>query len=152
VRFLFPRAGVPLGQAGAPSVNAADDPRFRRGVDHFNKEDFFEAHEAWEELWHETRGEARDFIQGLIQVTSALHHLQVGNMRGARILHDSGGDLLASYGDHFLGVDLALLRREFDRALEGLLDVPLEQLAGRGHAGPVKIRYSSDRAFPFPFR
>ncbi|HMX44082.1 MAG TPA: DUF309 domain-containing protein, partial [Elusimicrobiota bacterium] len=27
----------------------------------FNNEDFFEAHEAWEELWHETQGEAREF-------------------------------------------------------------------------------------------
>ncbi|HMU76120.1 MAG TPA: DUF309 domain-containing protein, partial [Elusimicrobiota bacterium] len=107
------------------------DPRFVKGVALFNNEDFFEAHEAWEELWHETHGEAREFIQGLIQVTSAMHHLQIGNMRGARILYGSGLELLAKYGGEYWGVDLVFLRVVFKRALAEILDVPVDQLAGR---------------------
>jgi uncharacterized protein len=129
-----------------------EDPRFRAGVDHFNKADFFEAHEEWESLWHDTRGEPKDFVQGLIQVTSALHHLQVGNMRGARQLHDSGLELLAPYGDAYQGVDLKALRGRFDLSLREILHEPRERLAGRGNPdGPVRIPYTPDRAFPFPF-
>jgi uncharacterized protein len=123
-----------------------EDPRYLKGVELFNNEDFFEAHEVWEDLWHETRGEARDFVQGLIQVASSFHHLRNGNMRGARILHDTGLELLAPYGDSYLGADLKGLKAGFDAALRGILEPPLERLAGRGHPGPVKIDYAPERA------
>ena len=123
------------------------DPRFVKGVALFNNEDFFEAHEAWEELWHETHGEAREFIQGLIQVTSAMHHLQIGNMRGARILYGSGLELLAKYGGEYWGVDLVFLRVVFKRALAEILDVPLDQLAGRSWPDLFKIPYGPERRF-----
>ena len=42
------------------------DPRYLKGIDFFNAREFFDAHETWEELWHGTHGEPRNFIQGLI--------------------------------------------------------------------------------------
>jgi predicted metal-dependent hydrolase len=123
------------------------DPRYAIGIQLFNREDFFEAHEVWEELWHETYGANKDFFQGLIQVTSAMHHLQIGNMRGARILYGSGIELLAPYGAHHLGLNLETLRTHFTHAMEGLLHVPAEKLSGRGGKGAVKIPYTSQLAF-----
>lgn len=123
------------------------DPRYLIGIKLFNREDFFEAHEVWEELWHDTNGMNKDYFQGLIQVTSAMHHLQIGNMRGARILYGSGIELLAPYGSRHMGLDLDTLRARFTQAVKGLLDVPLEKLAGRGGNGPIKIPYTSDLAF-----
>lgn len=126
---------------------SSEDPRFQRGIERFNRGEFFEAHEAWEEWWHDTQGNDRDFIQGLIQVTSALHHMRSGNMRGARILHGSAGELLGPYGPRHRGLDLQKLRREFDRALEGILDVPLDQLASRGYPGLLRIPFTPERSF-----
>ncbi|MBK8574810.1 MAG: DUF309 domain-containing protein [Elusimicrobia bacterium] len=123
------------------------DPRYCAGIQLFNREEFFEAHEVWEELWHDTLGFNRDFFQGLIQVTSAMHHLQIGNMRGARILYGSGIELLAPYGPRHLGLDLDHLRMRFTQALNGILGLPIEKLAGRGISGPVKITYTSALAF-----
>lgn len=123
------------------------DPRYSIGVQLFNREDFFEAHEVWEDLWHDTYGMNKDFFQGLIQVTSAMHHLQIGNMRGARILYGSGIELLAPYGSRHLGLDLDHVRTCFKNAVKGLLDVPMEELSGRGGKGPIKVLYSSDLAF-----
>lgn len=129
------------------------DPRFRAGADLFDRTEFFEAHEEWEALWHETRGEPRDFVQGLIQVTSAMHHLQIGNMKGARQLHDSGIGLLAPYGDAYEGVDLNELRKRFDASLREILAEPLPRLAGRGDPdAPIKISYTPDRTFKFPWK
>ena len=61
----------------------AYDPLYLKGIEYFNNCDFFEAHEAWEELWTEYSGPARKFYQGLIQVAVALHHFGNGNIRGA---------------------------------------------------------------------
>ena len=124
-----------------------EDPRHRRAVAHFNRGDYFEAHEDWEEIWHEARGEDREFVQGLIQVATALHHMTLGNMRGARILHASAHALLSPLGDSRGGILIKNLLDQFDRSLKGILDVPLDQLAGRGHAGSVKIAFSPERAF-----
>ena len=124
-----------------------EDPRYYKGISLFNRGSYFEAHEVWEELWHAIFGEPRNYIQGLIQVTSALHHFHNGNLRGARILHDSGKELLAPYPDLYMGVDLKKVRKDFDQACEGFLTAPLEQLSGRGHPGPIKVPFTPERAF-----
>jgi predicted metal-dependent hydrolase len=130
----------------------AADPRLKEGVDLFNRADFFEAHEAWESLWHETHGGARDFVRGLIQVTSAMHHLQVGNLRGARILHDSGEELLGPYGTVFAGFDLTALKLNFNHALREVVAAPLGDLPGRGYTGTVRAAYGPERAFKIEWR
>jgi len=59
------------------------DRRFEEGVKLFNREEFFDAHEVWEDLWHEYRETDRTFLQGLIQAAAGLYHAQCGNERGA---------------------------------------------------------------------
>lgn len=54
-----------------------DDP-FVRGAELFDRGEFFEAHEAWEERWKvATNATERTFLQGLIQVAAAFHKLVV---------------------------------------------------------------------------
>ena len=60
------------------------DPRFLEGVELFNSGNFYKAHDPWESLWLERFGEEKDFIQGLILSTVALHHYSRGNLGGAR--------------------------------------------------------------------
>ncbi len=56
---------------------------FLVGQELFNDEKFFEAHEAWEHLWHLEKGLDRNFIQALIQVAGHFVHLQRKNYSGA---------------------------------------------------------------------
>lgn len=56
---------------------------FERGVEEFNGQFFFEAHDTWEELWMQTTGPHRLFYQGLIQVSVGFYHLSNGNYKGA---------------------------------------------------------------------
>ncbi len=74
------------------------DPLYLGGIKHFNECDFFEAHEVWEELWTDYRGESRKFYQGLIQAAVALYHFGNGNIRGARKLYHSSRDYLRRTG------------------------------------------------------
>ena len=64
---------------------AADDDHtlFSTGVTLFNKRNFFDAHDAWEEVWMETRGKKRLFYQGLIQAAVAYYHGLNANNAGA---------------------------------------------------------------------
>jgi len=55
---------------------------WRQGFEHFHAERFFDAHEAWETLWHETSGPAHDALRVLIQAAVVLHHHQQGNREG----------------------------------------------------------------------
>ena len=57
---------------------------FYNGIDTFNKQQFYNAHEILEELWSEHQLNDRVFIQGLIQVSVAFYHLQNNNLNGSR--------------------------------------------------------------------
>ena len=56
---------------------------FRKGVEEFNVQSFFEAHDTWEELWRETSGPHKLFYQSLIQTAVAMYHYANGNYRGS---------------------------------------------------------------------
>ena len=56
---------------------------FQRGIEEFNRQYFFEAHDLWEELWMETTGNNRLFYQGLIQTAVGFYHLSNENYKGA---------------------------------------------------------------------
>ena len=58
-----------------------EDRRLMRGVAHFNAQEYFEAHEVWEELWLVAREPEKTFLQGLIQVAAAFHHHARENAR-----------------------------------------------------------------------
>jgi DUF309 family protein family protein len=62
----------------------------RTGFEHgrrlFNQRRYFDAHEVWEDVWRELKGEQKRRLQGLIQVAVALHHFTQQNARGAASL------------------------------------------------------------------
>lgn len=95
---------------------AADLALYRAGFAHFAAGEFYEAHEAWEDLWLRNRSEARDFFQGLIQVAAAFHHLDKGRHVGLVRLLAAGADRLRPYPSPYLGLDVAALVAAADRA------------------------------------
>ena len=72
-----PRA-VPAGTPACYERRVSDpfDEALLRGARLFDRGEFFEAHEAWEERWLvETDATTRRFFQGLIQVAAGFHKL-----------------------------------------------------------------------------
>ena len=100
---------------------SAHDSLYLKGFDYFNNCDFFEAHEAWEEIWTEYRGDSRTFYQGLIQTAVALHHFGNGNIRGAKKLYNSRREYLEPYRPNHLGVDLDKLFAEMEACFAEVL-------------------------------
>ncbi len=62
---------------------------FSTGQNEFNEGLYFEAHEAWEELWKYERGIDKDFIQGLIMVAGHFVQIQKKIWSGAESLAES---------------------------------------------------------------
>ncbi len=95
---------------------------YLEGVRLFNEEEFFECHDALEELWTEVIGEERDFYQGLIHAAVALFHYDNGNFGGARRMYHSCLKYLQPYPSPYFGLDLETFREEFRRCFRELLE------------------------------
>jgi len=95
-------------------MNPEYDPRFVAGVNYFNECEFFEAHEAWEDLWKDYQGPSRFFYKGLIHAAVCLHHFGNENARGAIKLYHSCHKYLDQYRPHHEGVDVDKLLAELD--------------------------------------
>jgi uncharacterized protein len=89
--------------------------QFERGVALFNARKFFEAHEAWEELWLAEPQPEKTFLQGMIQLAAGLHHYSRGNSRGAKSLLAAGIAKLKRFPGRHRGLALAQLRAQATR-------------------------------------
>ncbi|MGE0826688.1 MAG: DUF309 domain-containing protein [Candidatus Binatia bacterium] len=101
----------------------------RKGCLLFNYQLFFAVHEVLEEQWKEEQSDARLFLQGLIQVAVAFHHLGNGNFRGTIALLYEGSEKLAPYQPRFLGVEVQRFLIQLERCRQELLRLGSERLA-----------------------
>lgn len=95
---------------------------FFDGVRHFNDRQFWEAHESWEILWLEADSDLVQFLQGLIQLAAAYHHMQRGTLRGAPRLFDAALRRLAPFPLRFSGIDRSAAEESARADMAGLLD------------------------------
>ena len=62
------------------------DKLFYKGLTHYRVNEFYEAHEVWEDLWSDFFLEDKKFIQALIQLSVSFVHLRNNNLNGAKSL------------------------------------------------------------------
>jgi predicted metal-dependent hydrolase len=87
----------------------------------FNRGEFYDAHEHWEDVWNEADDPERRWIQGLIQVATGLHKVS-GDKRGpARTLLEKALGKLVDAPADFSGWDVAAMKREAETALATLV-------------------------------
>jgi len=98
------------------------------GVAHFNRQEFFAAHEPWEAIWRSTLPEPRDVFQGLVQIAAGLHHFERFARRPSALrLLGRGRRRLTPFAPAACGLDLASLLA----ALE-----PWEEWLAKGEGAP----------------
>jgi uncharacterized protein len=88
---------------------------YERGLELFNRGEFFDAHEVLEDVWRAAPPAEKKFLQGLIQVAVGLHHHSRGNVVGARSLLTRAQRNLSAYPALHGGIDLAGLRAQVER-------------------------------------
>jgi hypothetical protein len=105
------------------SGDVAASPLFLRGVELFDGGYYWEAHEAWEVLWHAVgrRGATADVLRGLIKLAAAGIKVRERREPGVRTHARRAADCFASArqqgGVHQLGLDLDVwIERALDLA------------------------------------
>jgi uncharacterized protein len=97
------------------------DPRYLAGILFFNRGDYFEAHEVWEDVWRDCSSEDRRFYQGLIQAAVAIYHANRGNWQGTRRLHLSARTYMSNYPSWYRGLDVLGFWKQMDACLREFL-------------------------------
>ncbi len=95
----------------------------RKGIELFNRGDYFEAHEELEHAWNEEGGPARELYRGILQVAVAYLQITRRNYNGAIKMFLRARQWLDPLPDVCRGVDVAALRKdaaEVRAALEAL--------------------------------
>jgi predicted metal-dependent hydrolase len=86
-------------------MNAESPSSLAAGIELFNTHRFWHAHEAWEVLWLKASGDEKLFLQGLIQLAAAYHHVQRGTFRGGVRLFDAALRKLDPFPSGYFGID-----------------------------------------------
>ena len=102
-------------------MNDLTSKRFKdsleEAIDLFNNQKWYEAHDAFEDIWNNVDGDERQVIQGILQVSVSQFHLNKGNLNGATILLGEGLGRIKTRTKIDLGIDL----ESFCKSLEDLL-------------------------------
>jgi len=90
------------------------------GLRCYRSQEFFLAHEHWESVWLKCQAPEKIFLQALIQMAAAFHHLQRDNSKGAASLLKAALRKLERYPALFESVEVTPLREEVEAWLEVL--------------------------------
>ena len=93
------------------------EDNFFNALNLFNNQKWYEAHDAFEDIWNTLDGDERQIIQGILQVSVSQFHLSKGNLNGATILLGEGLGRIKTRTNINLGIDL----KSFCKCLEKLL-------------------------------
>ena len=110
-----PGRGQRSGRCGDPPP-----PGLRRGIEQFNRGEFFEQHETLEVEWLEERDPVRYLYQGILQIGIGFEHLRRGNPRGAQRLWRRGISYLEPFKPGCMKVDVDRLVADTERCLAEL--------------------------------
>jgi predicted metal-dependent hydrolase len=113
-----------------------------KGIEEFNRGEFYECHEYLEEAWMQEPGRVRFLYQGILQVGVGFYHLQNGNWRGATGLLRNGAVRLKEFEPVTLGVDVAKLVRESERCLRELELLGRERIEEFDRTGVPKVEWA----------
>jgi len=134
-----PGSGQPSGRCGDPPP-----PRLRRGIEQFNRGEFFEQHETLEDAWIAETDPVRYLYQGILQVGVGLYHLSRGNLYGADRLMSRGIVLLQSFRPECMGVDVEGFVEESSRCLEAVRWLTPETIGSFDRSLIPRVRYSTE--------
>ena len=111
-------------------MNDLTSKRFKESLDDaidlFNNQKWYEAHDAFEDIWNDLVGDERQIVQGILQVSVSQFHLNKGNLNGAMILLGEGLGRIRNKVSEDLEIDLILLCSSLESLLNKLhTNIPL---------------------------
>jgi len=112
-----------------PRCDDTPSGEFIRGLEQFNRGEFFAQHETLEGLWIAEKDDVRSLYKGILQIGVGYHHLlDRHNYRGAVSKLDSGCRWLRAFQPRCMGVDVTRLIADAQRALAHLRELGPEHM------------------------
>ncbi|MEI6231687.1 MAG: DUF309 domain-containing protein [Planctomycetota bacterium] len=105
-----------------------DSQHYIEGISLFNRGLYWEAHEAWEEIWLEADGIQSEFLQGLIQSAAALLKYSRNEPAPARRLFDTSSRRLSLCPDFYMGIHVRALQAAMATCFAPLLEGPFRPI------------------------
>lgn len=146
----------PLGHSYGAAEDDADPPppkmwrqneAYLYGIDLYNFAYWWEAHEAWEGLWHGAEDTYRLFLQGLIQVSASLIKYHCRMLRPLRTLSTAGRDKLRQVvvecddpSGNYMGLNLPTFLETADAFFEPFFGAVVTETTYREYAVKPLIR------------
>ena len=87
---------------------------FQEGMNQYKAMDYFEAHEAWEDLWSDYYLEDKKFVQGLIQLAVSFVHIGNGNLNGAKSLLRKSKEKFQEFSGVHRGINVSVLLNQIE--------------------------------------
>ena len=100
-----------------------------KGIEEFNRGEFYECHEYLEDAWREETRQIRYLYQGILQIGVGFLHALRGNHTGALLLLADGIEKTAEFAPTCLGIETGRLAAESQAALERLRALDPERLS-----------------------
>jgi hypothetical protein len=110
-----------------------------RGLEEFNRGEYFQAHETLEEAWNEDQTPGRELYRAILQVAVAYLQIERGNYNGAMKMFLRLRQWITPFPDVCRGVDVARLNADAQRVYDQLIALGAERIAdfNRGLFQPV---------------
>ena len=119
-------------------------PALLRGIEEFNRREFFKCHETIEAVWMEEPGPIRLLYQGILQVGVALYHTQQHNWRGAMKVLARATPKLAHFEPVCMGIDVSRLLTDVHRIHQHLAQLGPERISEFDPVLFPTIQYTTD--------
>lgn len=99
-----------------------------KGLEEFNRGEYFQAHESLEEAWNEDTSPGRELYRAILQIAVAYLQIGRGNYRGAVKMFLRVRQWIDPLPDWCRGVNVARLRADSIRVYQMLLELGSERL------------------------
>lgn len=90
------------------------------GIKLFNEQDFFAAHDFFENLWMNAESKDKLFFQGMVQISVGGYHLLNKNYKGSLSQYKKGTAKLRKYVPHYKGIELENLLQKINNVITNL--------------------------------
>ncbi|RAP20882.1 hypothetical protein C2W64_03793 [Brevibacillus laterosporus] len=103
----------------------------------FNEQEFYECHDLLEDIWMEQK--TNKFLQGLLQMSVGLYHLECGNIKGARWMFTNAHKYLEAYAPKYWDLSVNEVLLYLEKCLQAL-------------PSSERIPYDEVEKLEFPYR
>jgi hypothetical protein len=119
-----------------------------KGLEEFNRGEYFESHESLEDAWNEDQSAGRDLYRAVLQVAVAYLQIERGNFNGAVKMFLRMRQWIDPLPDTCRGINIARLRADAEQVRISLLELGPDRISDFDHSLFKPVMYEVKDDYP----